>query len=218
MADRDRILQAALPHIAFDGWSKKALQAGAEDIGLDPAEAVRAFPGRATDMIAHHSRMADRLLAEELEELDLAEMRIRDRIAAAVRIRLEANAEHREAIRRAITILALPVNAGLSMRLTYRTVDTMWRAAGDTATDWNFYTKRILLAGVYGSTVLFWLNDESKGFAETWGFLDRRIADVLRVPRATQRLSRLFDCIPNPFSAVIGRANHGNTRRPPCAS
>jgi ubiquinone biosynthesis protein COQ9 len=85
------------------------------------------------------------------------------------------------------------------MRLTYRTVDTMWRAAGDTATDWNFYTKRILLAGVYGSTVLFWLNDESKGFAETWGFLDRRIADVLRVPRATQRLSRLFDCIPNPF-------------------
>ncbi len=199
MADRDRILQAALPHIAFDGWSKKALRAGAEDIGLDPAEAVGAFPGRAADMIAHHSRMADRLLAEELAELDLDAMRIRDRIAATVRVRLEANAEHREAIRRAIAILALPVNVGLSMRLTYHTVDTMWRAAGDTATDWNFYTKRILLAGVYVSTVLFWLNDESDGFAETWSFLDRRIADVMKVPQATQRLGRLVDCIPNPF-------------------
>src|SRR3546814_236980 len=151
---RDEILRAALPHIPFDGWSTTALRRGAEDSGHAAADALRAFPGGVADAIEHHSRYADRLMMEELERRDLASMKVRDRIATAVRVRLEQNAADREAVRRAIGYLALPQNALLSTRLLYRTVDAMWYAAGDTATDWNFYIKRVLLAAVYSQTLL----------------------------------------------------------------
>ena len=104
-----------------------------------------------------------------------------DRVATAVRVRLEALGPHREAVSRGLAFLALPHNAALGTRCLYRTVDAIWYAAGDTATDYNFYTKRLLLAGVYTSTLLFWLNDRSEGYAQTWAFLDRRIGEVMRI-------------------------------------
>ena len=189
---RDAILDAAMDHIPFDGWTREAAIRGAEDAGLDAAAAMRAFPGGQRDMIAWHLRQADRRMAEALAEMDLGSMKIRERIAAGVRTRLEQNARHREAIRKALAFLALPQNAPMAAQALYRTVDEMWYAAGDTATDWNFYSKRGLLAGVYSSTVLYWLNDKSDGFADTWAFLDRRIANVLQIPKLTGQLSTVL--------------------------
>jgi ubiquinone biosynthesis protein COQ9 len=149
-------------------------------------------------MIAFHSHYADRCMLEELGGLDLDAMKIRDRITLAVRVRLQQNAMHQEAVRRAMARLALPRNAMLATRLLYRTVDAMWHAAGDTATDHNFYTKRALLAGVYASTVMCWLNDNSQDLEVTWAFLDRRIAEVMRVPKAMAGIGRILGNLPNP--------------------
>lgn len=203
---RDAIMDAAIAHVPFDGWGREAAIRGAEDIGLDAAAAMRAFPDGARDMIAWHLRMADRRMAEALAEMDLASMKIRERIATAVRVRLEQNAQHREAIRKAMAFLALPQNAPMAAQALYRTVDEMWFQAGDTATDWNFYSKRALLAGVYSSTVLFWLNDKSEGFRDTWAFLDRRIADVMKVPKLTGRLSAVLGY---PFRRAKAFRNYG---------
>jgi ubiquinone biosynthesis protein COQ9 len=120
-------------------------------------------------------------MLETLEGLDLAAMKIREKVAAGVRARLEAVAAHREAVRSGLSFFALPQNAAAGLGCLYRTVDAIWYAAGDKATDYNFYTKRALLAGVYSSTLLFWLNDKSEDCSATWAFLDRRIGEVLKV-------------------------------------
>lgn len=190
---RDDLLRATLPHVPFDGWTKAALLRGASEAGYASTDAMRAFPDGARDMIPWHARYADRMMMRQLEKLDLPSMRIRDRIATAVRVRLEQNAGDKEAIRRAMTFLAMPQNAALATQSLYRTVDDMWFAAGDTATDWNFYTKRLLLAGVYSSTLLFWLNDRSEDHADTWAFLDRRIENVMQVPKLTGRVSGMLE-------------------------
>ena len=198
-AIKEAILLASLAHIPFDGWGEAALARGADDAGYDSATARRLFPGGAAEMIALHSHYADRHMLEELAGLDLDAMKIRDRITLAVRVRLQQNALHREAVRRAMARLALPHNAMLATQLLYRTVDAMWHAAGDTATDHNFYTKRALLAGVYASTVMCWLNDGSPDLEVTWAFLDRRIAEVMRVPKAMAGIGRMLGNLPNPL-------------------
>lgn len=178
---RRRLLEAMLPHVPFDGWSNAALRAAARDIEVSAALARDAFPGGLAETAAFFSAEADRTMLEALEARTLGEMRVRDRVATAIRLRLEQATPHREAIRRALGLLALPQNARIATASLYHTVDAIWYAAGDTATDYNFYTKRLLLAGVYSSTLLFWLNDRSEGFEETWAFLDRRLDQVLRV-------------------------------------
>ena len=198
-AMRDEILLAALSHVPFDGWGEAALARGAEDAGHDAATARRLFPGGAMEMIAAHNRYADRIMLEELARRDLDAMKVRERIIAAVRVRLEQNAPHREAVRRGMTTLALPQNAVLATKLLYKTVDAMWYAAGDTSTDYNFYTKRMLLAGVYSTTLMCWLNDNSDEFSSTWVFLDRRVADVMKVPKVMARASKVLGRLPDPF-------------------
>ncbi len=178
---RGKLLEAVLPHVAFDGWSHKALRTAAADLGIDEAQARNAFPGGPGELIEAFSAQTDRRMLAELEKRDLAGMRVRDRITAGVRVRLELLAQHREAVGRGLSFLALPVNAPLAAKCLYRSVDAIWRAAGDTSTDYNFYTKRLLLSGVYSSTVLFWLNDRSVERAGTWAFLDRRIENALRL-------------------------------------
>jgi len=195
---RERILDAALPHVPFDGWSVRAMRCGAESIGEDPAVVRRAFPDGTMDMVRLYSAMLDRRMVERLAGQDLDRIRIRDRIAAGVVARLELMAPHREAARRSLTVLALPFNAPVGLRCVYDTVDLIWRAAGDTATDWNFYSKRMLLAGVYTSTVLYWLDDRSEDFADTRAFLGRRIEDAMRLPRALASLARPPACFRRP--------------------
>ncbi len=178
---RASLLDAALRHVAFDGWTWTAIDAGARDLALAPGEARRLFPGGPQELIRAFSGSADRQMLESLEGLDLGAMKIREKVAAGVRARLDAVAAHREAVRSGLAFFALPQNAPLGLSCLYRTVDAIWYAAGDTATDYNFYTKRALLAGVYSSTLLFWLNDKSEDFVATWAFLDRRIGEVLKV-------------------------------------
>ncbi|MGF1609660.1 MAG: COQ9 family protein [Kiloniellales bacterium] len=200
---RDELMFATLPHVAFDGWTQTAIQAGAADAGLDSATALNAFPGGAAEMIEAFSAWGDRRMLEELEKRDLASMRVSERVAAGVRCRLELLLPHQEALRRGLSYFALPPNAALGLKCLYRTVDAIWYAAGDNATDYNFYSKRLLLAGVYSSTLLYWLNDKSEGRAESWAFLDRRIAEVLKVGGSLGRgLKSLLDLPDRLFQAA----------------
>ena len=201
---RNRALDAVLANVAFDGWSRRSIAAAAEKLALPAGEIDRLFPDGVVQMIAYHSRRADREMVAAMEAQGTAGMKIRDRIRTAIRVRLEANAAHREAIRHALVVLATPAAGTLGVRLLYRTVDAMWYAAGDTSTDFSFYTKRALLAGVYSSTVFYWLNDRSPDGADTWAFLDRRIADVMRIPRLTEPLRRAARFMPDPFRLFRG--------------
>ncbi len=178
---RGELLQASLAHVAFDGWSRTTLRAAARDLDVDPVLAFNAFPGGEAELIEAFSTWADHRMLDALAERDLAAMRVRERIAVAVRLRLELLDPYREAVRRGLAFLALPPNAAVGLKCLYRTVDAIWYAAGDRATDYNFYTKRLLLAGVYSSTLLYWLDDASEGYEQTWAFLERRIAEVLKV-------------------------------------
>ena len=209
---RRRLLDATLTHVPFDGWTGVAMMAGARDLGLSPAEAANAFPGGPVEMIEFMSLEADRRMLEALEREDLAALKVRERVALGVRRRLELYGRDREAIRRALAVLALPQNGPLALRLLYRTVDAVWYAAGDTATDFNFYTKRALLAGVYGSTLLAWLDDRSPDLEETWRFLDRRIADAMRLSQAAQRLAVPLRWLPNPIYLFRQAGRRGRDR------
>lgn len=199
---RRRILAAALPNVAFDGWTDALLRHAVQDAGLEPTMAARAFPGGVVDLAAFFVADADRRMVAALRKADLPALPVRQRIATAVRIRLEQNDAHREAIRRALGLFALPRHAGLGLKTLYRTVDAIWRAAGDRSTDYNFYTKRALLAGVYSATLVYWLNDNSEGHEETWAFLDRRIADVMRIERVKSRAIAAADRLPDPFGVL----------------
>lgn len=183
-----RYLPAVLRHVSFDGWSMRAVKHAAADLGEDADVIRRAFPGGAVGMVAAFIAAADEDMVQALAKRDLGETKIRDRIALAVRLRIEGVARHREAVRRAVAVHALPFNAPRALRSLYGTVDAIWAAVGDTSTDFNFYTKRALLAGVYSSTLLYWLDDHSENFSDTWAFLDRRIADVMRIQKARGRV------------------------------
>jgi ubiquinone biosynthesis protein COQ9 len=211
--DRARLLDAALDHVAFDGWSETALRAAATDTGIPTERALNAFPGGATELVAFHSETADRRMLEALELEPLSEMKVREKAARAIRLRLEANYRHREAIRTALTVLMMPQNAALSARLLYKTVDAIWYAIGDRSTDFNFYTKRGLLAGVYTATLFYWLNDKSEGAAATWTFLDRRIAEVMKVPQLLGKLTQFTGRLPlprSPFRRAFRTAARGH--------
>lgn len=196
--ERRAILAAILPHVPFDGWSEKSLRQAAAEAGLDPALAKLAFPGGPAEAIAFWSAEADRAMVAAYAAQDQEAMRFRERVTFLVRARIEALGDHREAVRRAMTHLAQPQHAGVGLRCLYRTVDEMWYAAGDRATDFNFYTKRLTLAGVYSATLLFWLDDASEDGAESWKFLDRRIAGVMRIPQRRENLRRAGRYLPNP--------------------
>jgi len=192
-----RLLEAALPHVAFDGWSESTFRAAAAEAGVDPVLARALCPRGALDLAVAFHRRGDRRMVERLRAADLSALRIREKIALAVRFRIEA-AEDREAVRRGSTLFALPMHAAEGARLIWGTADAIWSALGDTSDDLNWYSKRATLAGVYGATVLYWLGDESFGHEDTWAFLDRRIGDVMQFEKVKAQvagnpvLKRLF--------------------------
>lgn len=204
-SDDERLMLAAVRHAAFDGWTPRILTMAAEDCGV--ADAGFAFPGGIAALIEAFSEWADGRMVEGLAGHDLAALKIRARIALCIRLRLEALAPYREAIRRLTAHCALPGNAGLAARLIAATVDRIWYEAGDSATDFSYYTKRALLAPVYGAAVLYWLADESDGFAATWSFVERRLDDVLKIPKFRARAFDVLDRLPNPmkFWRLLGR-------------
>lgn len=205
------LLNAIMTHVPFDGWTQRALDQAAEDIGVTPEFAELAFPGGAEDVLDLHLQIADGKMMAALEALDLPAMKIRDRITTAIRVRLEQNIEHREAIRRGQSLLALPPNVGTGAKALWRMCDLMWRAAGDTSTDHNWYTKRMILAGVYLTTLAIWLDDDSDGFAETWAFLDRRIDNVMQIEKAKWEIRKVTETMPG-IGRFLGRLRYGDPK------
>lgn len=174
----DALLDAALPHVAFDGWSPESFTAAVKDSGLSVEVANGCAPRGAIDLAVAYHRRGDREMVVRLEAMNLAAMRFRDRVAAALKIRLEVITD-REAVRRASTLFSLPMHVGEGARMTWETADHVWQTVGDTSEDGNWYSKRAILTGIWGATVLYWLGDESPGFAKTHDFIDRRIDDVM---------------------------------------
>jgi len=199
LPEKRAILAAALPDIPFDGWTDTALLRATALAGFQPSMAMRAFPGGALGLLDFHIREADRKMLEALAGQDLAALKVRERVALAIRLRLADQFPHREAIRKALTALALPHRMPAAIGQLHRTVDAIWYAAGDTSTDFSWYSKRALLAAVYSSTLLYWLDDRSPGQEKTWAFLDRRIANVMDIQRLTGRADKLKEQLPDPL-------------------
>lgn len=207
----DEIREALAPLIAanaaFDGWGEAARDAAAGAAGVDRDVALVAFPGGAVDMIDAWFAQVDTAMATALPPERLATMKIRDKITALVEARLNEVAPHREALRRALAILAMPQNIVPGARLGWRAADLMWRAAGDTATDYNHYTKRTILTGVYAATITVFLDDESAGWADTRAFLARRIDGILRFEKAKAGFVARTEHRPS-LSRFIGRLRY----------
>lgn len=174
----------------WDGWSEAAVRSAAEAKGMDGDAAAFAFKDGAMAMITAWIRGIDQAMAEALPPEKLAAMKIRERIRALVQFRLDAVAPQKEALRRALSIMAMPQNAASALRLGWQSADAMWRLAGDTATDYNHYTKRATLGSIYAATLAVFANDQSEDHAETRAFLDRRIEDVMRFEKVKARFLR----------------------------
>src|SRR5437763_8231984 len=201
LADRERdgLIMAMLPGVAFDEWSQHALRLAADRIGIPTGEAMALFPRGAPDMVAAFSRWADRRMLDRLETTPIEPVSLSRRIALALRLRFELLLHWREAVRRGMTVLALPQNAALGLRLLYETVDGTWYAVGDTATDFSFYTKRASLAAIYAAAMLFWFDDRSPGCIETDAFVERRLADLPRLTELRERFEAAAERLPNPL-------------------
>ncbi len=184
---RDALAPRLPVHAAFDGWGEAAIAMAAAELGVPADRARLAFPGGAMQMIGAWFDAIDKAMLAAFPPERIAALKIRERIRDLILFRLETIAPQREALRRALAILAMPQNAAAAARLAWRSADRIWRLAGDTATDFNHYSKRGLLIGVYGSTLLIFLDDASEGLAETRAFLDRRIGDIMRFEKAKAR-------------------------------
>lgn len=179
--ERLAILDAMLAIVPFEGWTEQSLAAAAKQAGYDDVTLYRAFPGSVTECVAFFTETADKHMLQLLDAQDLKAMKVRQRIATIIMARLAYYQLHREAVRRMLAWFALPPHAMQGMHSLYNTVDAMWYAAGDTSTDFNFYTKRATLATVYSSTLLVWLDDDTPDQKTTREFLDRRIANVMQI-------------------------------------
>lgn len=182
------IIEKALPLVAEGGWNQATLMAAAVDAGYKKTDVVRVFPNGAVDAVEAYARLTDAQMLEALSHYNLETMKIRQKITSAVRLRLELQILHREAVKKAVSLHSQPFNYHRGVRSLYATVDAIWRGIGDTSTDYNFYTKRLTLAGVYSSTLLIWLDDNSVGQEVTWAFLDRRIEGVMKFETAKHKI------------------------------
>jgi ubiquinone biosynthesis protein COQ9 len=209
---REAMIDAALPHVVFDGWSPGLPKIAAREAGIDPALVPVICPRGVLDLAVGYHRRGDAAMREALAARDLAGMKFRDRVALAVRLRMEA--ADREVARRGLSFFALPQNAATGASLVWGTADAIWTALGDTSGDMNWYSKRATLSGVHSATVLYWLGDTSPGSAETWAFLDRRIGEVMEFEKLKARLRE--DRLAGPVLKAMGGL-FGAVRKPPSA-
>lgn len=208
--DTAQLLQSILHQVAFDGWSRTTLVNGAQSLGLSEGHISLAYPHGVRDVVAAFSIWANQqMLAQIAAEKLYDRMRIRDKISYAVRARLETLAQHREAMRQLCLWYALPHHTPEAVKNLAQLCDIIWRTAGDTSTDFNFYSKRALLAYVIKTTTLFWLTDDSEEQKASWEFLDRRIAEVLQIGKMTNQLRDL----PKHFSKINALAGFASRFR-----
>jgi len=207
----DEIRLALAPAIgrnaAFDGWSDAAVKSAADEIGVDPDVAALAVKGGAMTLIDAWIESIDLELAERLPPEKLNAMKIRQRITALLATRMEIMASDREALRRAMAIMAMPQNLAKATKIGWRSADRMWRLAGDTASDFNHYTKRMTLSAVYGSLLVVFVNDDSEDFADSRAFLDRRIDNVMQFEKVKAQAKARREYVPS-FSRFIGRLRY----------
>ncbi|WP_395629508.1 COQ9 family protein [Sphingorhabdus sp.] len=207
----DEVRAVLAPIIArnagFDGWSDAAVHAAADEAGVDRDVAKLAFKDNAIDMIDAWIDSIDMELAHRLPAEKLAAMKIRDRITALLATRLEIMAPDRESLRRAMAIMAMPRNLVRSAKIGWRSADRMWRLAGDTASDFNHYTKRMTLSAVYASTLSVFVNDDSDNFADARAFLDRRIDNVMQFEKVKFQAKQRQEYVPS-LSRFIGRLRY----------
>lgn len=209
---RARLAPLVAANAGFDGWSPRAVAMAADQAGVDGDIAALAFQGGAMTMIAAWFASVDAAMLERFPPDVLAAMKIRARITALVEARLTLLAPHREALRRAQAVLAMPHHMAEATRLGWHAADVMWRAAGDTAVDYNHYTKRATLGAVYAATLLTFVSDESENFAETRAFLARRIEDIMRFEKAKARLRGRAELHFSP-ARFLGRLRYRANRR-----
>lgn len=183
-SETTKLLAATLPHIAFDGWTEAAMRRGAADAHFPAEELPRLFPGGVADLVTAFIQHIDQEMLHAYAALPEPPQKVRQRMTTLIQLRLAAMAPHKEAVRRLSGWFALPFHVSHGARSVSNTADIMWQAAGDNATDFNWYTKRAMLAGVYSTTLLYWLNDESNDMAATHAFLDRRINNVMAIEKA----------------------------------
>lgn len=195
---RAAVLAVALPHVPFDGWSQNLLSRAIDEAGVDSNMAALAFPKGASDLVAEFSAQGDALMLESLAAPD--ELKIRDRIRNAVVARIEADLPHKEAARRAAGFLSVPGRAVTGSKLVFHTAHRIWRWAGDTSTDYNYYTKRLILGGVLTTTRLAWFADDSDDMAATRAFLDRRIDNVMQFEKAK---AKIRDCADGGLAGIF---------------
>jgi ubiquinone biosynthesis protein COQ9 len=209
--EKAAVLAAALEHAAFDGFTDKSLARAGEAAGVDDVTLARLFPDGPVSLVEAFSDSVDAEMEARLAKRKLAMLKIRERIKAAVTARIDVLRPHKEAARRAAAFLTLPPHAALGAKLLYRTVDKMWRAAGDTSTDFNFYTKRAILAGVYSSTMLRWFTDDSEDEAVTHAFLDNRIENVMQFEKLKAQVKERAKALPS-LGDVLGAFRRSSTR------
>jgi ubiquinone biosynthesis protein COQ9 len=202
------IIDAALPHVPFDGFTGKVLEQAGVEAGADKETIARLFPEGPLSLVEACSQFVDDELEKLLGKMDLAAMKVRQRISLAVLTRLELLRPHKEAARRATAFLSLPPHLPMATKLLYRSVDVMWRAAGDRSTDFNFYTKRAILAGVYSATLVRWFNDISEDESATRDFLAARIENVMAFEKFKAEASATLARLPT-LSSIFASFNAG---------
>jgi len=185
-AAKSLVLAAALPHAAFDGWSETTLAAALADSGVAPALGRALYPRGGVDLAVAYHRSGDGAMKTALAATDLAALRYRDRVALAIKLRLQT--ADKELVRRGSTLFSLPQHAPEGAKLIWETADAIWTALCDSSQDLNWYSKRATLSAVYAATVLFWLGDHSEDNADTWAFLDRRIENVMQFEKTKTAL------------------------------
>lgn len=191
------LISAMLPHVPFDGWNWDAIEQGAIDIGFEKKKTPllrkkiykELFKNGSIDFIDIFSKMIDLEVKKTYEMMESQPERVPEKIKTIIMIRLNLCQKHKEAVRSSISLTAMPKNAKKSVNILYRTCNSIWRMAGDKSTDFSFYTRRISLAAVYTSTLLFWLNDTSNKIAETESFLDRRLNDISKISNLKKPVS-----------------------------
>jgi ubiquinone biosynthesis protein COQ9 len=210
---RRAIVECAMKIACFDGWNDATIAKAATAAGLNPLDGSRLFSGGVGELFICHAEMLDARIAEEAHSVELSSMRVHERIAWLIKIRLNLLAPNKEAIRRAIAWQAIPWTEASLAKNLWTFSDSTWRMAGDQSTDFNYYTKRGLLAKVYASTLLFWLNDESHDHYETWEFLERRIQAVLTTGKQMgQMQKRLTSFIENTTDQLLNRRKYRTKR------
>ena len=212
----DHVIEAILNHIPFDGWSKASLDMAASDCGLSQAEMHSLFPAGVADAITAYGDYADQNMIAAFhgqDAADIAAMPVHMKIRLLILIRLEQATPYKEVVRRTLAVLARPQHSKLAAQILYKTVDEMWRATGDTSTDYNFYTKRATLSAVYSATLLAFLSDNSADMTKTEAFLDRRLAEVAKLPKMARPAKDIADMFMRFAARTVGPIVRGRRAR-----